>query len=149
MVEHVVEQLPGPLPSPGDVLCCHFPNFDPKEDTAKERPCLVISVMDTATPVRLRVAYGTTQKVEAAGRGDFIVEKKKHLTAAGLFYKTRFSLRNICVLDYTEHWFRRAPLPGGLTASTPKMGVLAPELIPLLQRAAEEAGIVPKKRPSR
>ncbi|OGT54760.1 MAG: hypothetical protein A3E01_18780 [Gammaproteobacteria bacterium RIFCSPHIGHO2_12_FULL_63_22] len=137
--------LPGALPSPGDIVWCHFPNANPKDKTMKERPALVLSVMDETDPPRLRVAYGTTQKPRPVGRGQFLISRPAHLLQAGLADETRFSLTNVVVLDYTEHWFYPAPLAGGLRAATPKMGVLPAECMKDLERAAGEARLIPKK----
>jgi hypothetical protein len=110
----------------------------------KNRPALVLSVMDTSDPPRLRVAYGTTQKVRPVGKGQLLVSRPAHLLQAGLASETRFSLRNVVVLDYSSHWFRPAPMAGGLTAATPKMGVLPAECMQDLERAVREAGLLPK-----
>ncbi len=111
----------------------------------KERPALVLSVMDGTEPPRLRVAYGTTQRLRPVGRGQFLMSRPAHLLQAGLAGETRFDLTNVVVLDYTEHWFYQAPLPGGLRAPTPKMGVLPAECVQDLGRAAREAGLIDKK----
>ena len=138
--------IPGALPSPGDIVWCHFPNANPKDPTMKNRPALVLSVMDDTAPPRLRVAYGTTQNPRPVGKGQFLISKPAHLLQAGLASETRFSLQNVVVLDYTALWFRLAPLAGGLTAATPKMGVLPAECMHDLERAVKEAGLLPKRR---
>lgn len=111
----------------------------------KERPALVVSIMDDTDPPRLRVAYGTTQRPRPVGRGQFLMSRPTHLLQAGLADETRFDLTNVVVLDYTEHWFCPAPLAGGLRAPTPKMGVLPAECMKDLERASREAGLIPKK----
>jgi len=41
-----LQTIAGALPEPGDIVWCHFPNANPKDPTMKNRPALVISVMD-------------------------------------------------------------------------------------------------------
>lgn len=110
----------------------------------KNRPALVLSVMDGTNPIRLRVAYGTTQNPRPVGKGQFVISKPAHLREAGLASETRFALNNVVILDYTDHFFRLAPLPGGLTAATPKMGKVPAECMSEFFRAANEAGLIPK-----
>lgn len=112
----------------------------------KHRPALVISVMDETSPVRLRVAYGTTQKVRPVGRGQFLVSQPAHLQQAGLWGETRFSMRNVVVLDYTKRWFGHAPLPGGLKGSSPKMGTLPAACAADVLRAAKEARLLTRAK---
>ncbi|CAN5266096.1 hypothetical protein BH11PSE14_BH11PSE14_01710 [soil metagenome] len=107
----------------------------------KNRPALVISVMDHTSPPRLRVAYGTTQRVRPVGKGQLLVSQAAHLIQGGLASETRFSMLNLVVLDYTAHWFDRAPIAGGLKAATPRMGSLPAACMADLQRAVKEAGL--------
>lgn len=113
----------------------------------KNRPALVISVMDKSNPPRLRVAYGTTKRVRPVGKGQILLYQPTHLLQAGLASETRFSLLNLVVLDYNTHWFDQAPIPGGLKAATPKMGSLPAACMPDLQRAAKKAGLLTRERP--
>lgn len=131
---------PGTWPAPnlGDIVWCRFPNRDPADPTLKSRPALVVSVMDNAAPVRVRVAYGTTQRPIPYGRGEFLVQAPAHQLQAGLVSVTKFSMLNVVVLDWAAPWFGPAPLPGGLHGSTPVMGTLAAELVRELQRAHAE-----------
>jgi len=135
------------LPEPGDIVWCHFPNANPKDPTMKNRPALVISVMEETSPPRLRVAYGTTKRVRPVGKGQILLHQPTHLLQAGLAGETRFSLLNLVVLDYTPHWFAPAPLPGGLKGATPKMGSLPAACMAELQRAAHEAGLLARAKP--
>ena len=142
-----MQTIAGALPEPGDIVWCHFPNANPKDPTMKNRPALVISVMDKTSPPRLRVAYGTTKRVRPVGKGQILLYQPAHLLQAGLASETRFSLLNLVVLNYTPHWFDQAPIPGGLRAATPKMGSLPAACMADLQRAAKEAGLLARARP--
>lgn len=110
----------------------------------KPRPALVLSVMDSERPVRVRVAYGTSQKLTPVRKGDFVVDENNLVAylASGLSYPTRFVLSRVLVLPYTSLWFERAPLAGSLFAPCPKLGVLHATLMDALQRAAREAGLI-------
>lgn len=100
--------------------------------------------MDSESPVRVRVAYGTSQKLTPLRKGDFVVDQKSPVaySASGLSYATKFALSKVVVLPYTNLWFERAPLAGGLLAPCPKLGMLHPTLMSVLQRAAKEAGLI-------
>ena len=102
--------------------------------------------MDETSPPRLRVAYGTTQRVRPVGKGQLLVSQPAQLLKAGLASETRFSLLNLVVLDYTPHWFDQAPIPGGLKGATPKMGSLPAACMADLQRAAKEAKLLERER---
>lgn len=112
----------------------------------KNRPALVISVMDDTSPPRLRVAYGTTKRVRPVGKGQLLVSQPAHLLQGGLASETRFSLLNLVVLDYTAQWFEQAPIPGGLKGATPKMGSLPAVCMADLQWVAKEAGLLPRAK---
>ncbi|MBS0456650.1 MAG: type II toxin-antitoxin system PemK/MazF family toxin [Proteobacteria bacterium] len=86
------------LPKAGDIVWCHFPNYDPQDPTMKDRPALVVSVMDSREPPLLRVAYGTSQKPRPTGVGCYLLEDPEHLKVAGLWKPTRFNMRNLVVL---------------------------------------------------
>jgi hypothetical protein len=131
-----------PAPNPGDILWCHFPNYDPKDPTMKERPALVISVMDDCEPIRLRVAYGTSKRPKPVTRGCFLVEKASELKVAGLSVPTRFDMKNLVVLPYTLSAFLNAPGELGLLKPSPLMGVLPASRYGDLKQAAEEAKLV-------
>lgn len=127
-----------PPPEPGDIVWRGFPNRDPVDPTLKSRPALVLSVMDDASPVRVRVAYGTTQRPRPFGRGEFIISEPSHIAQAGLASETKFSLRNMVILDWTPVWFGRAPRGCGRYAATPVMGTLPSVLVQEVQRARRE-----------
>lgn len=127
-----------PLPNPGQIVWCRFPNRDPADPTLKNRPALVVSVMDQAQPPRLRVAYGTTQRPIPYGPGEFLIQLPAHLAQAGLVSVTKFSMRNLVVLDWTPVWFGLAPRAGGIFDTTPTMGTLPAELMRDAARAHSE-----------
>ena len=131
-------------PTPGDIVWCRFPIVESIQPGPKPRPALVLSVMDHESPVRVRVAYGTSQKLTPVRKGDLVVDAKNPVAylASGLSYPTKFALSKVLVLPYTSLWFERAPLAGGLLAPCPKLGVLHATLMIALQRAAKEAGLI-------
>jgi hypothetical protein len=128
-----------PAPDPGDILWCHFPNYDPRDATLKERPALVISVMDDQEPVRLRVAYGTSKRPKPVTRGCFLIDREAELKVAGLHVPTRFDMKNLVVLPYTLSAFMNAPGELGMLKPSPLMGVLPASRYSDLRRAADEA----------
>ncbi|MHB8447847.1 MAG: type II toxin-antitoxin system PemK/MazF family toxin [Rudaea sp.] len=129
------------LPKPGDIVWCHFPNYDPKDPTMKERPALVVSVMDGRNPPLLRVAYGTSQKPRPVGAGCFLVENAEHLKLAGLWKPTRFNMKNLVVLPWTLGAFVNAPGEAGMVKPSPVMGALHSGCYPDMFSAAKEAGL--------
>jgi hypothetical protein len=132
-------------PRPGDIVWCHFPNYDPKDATMRERPALVVSVMHDRDPMLLRVAYGTSQKPRPVRAGSFLVEAPEHLKIAGLWKPTRFDMKNLVVLPYTLGAFVNAPGESGNTKPSPILGALHAGCFPEMLRAAREAGLGKKQ----
>lgn len=141
------ESWPG-LPRAGDIVWCHFPNFEPNDPTMKERPALVISVMEGREPPLLRVAYGTSQRPRPVPAGCFLVEDPEHLKVAGLWKATRFNLKNLVILPWSLGAFVNAPGVAGLHKPSPVMGALHSGCVEDMLRAAREAGLVGRGRKS-
>lgn len=111
----------------------------------KERPALVVSVMDGRDPPLLRVAYGTSQKPRPIVAGCFLIESPEHLKVAGLWKPTRFNMKNLVVLPWTLGAFLNAPGEAGLPKSSPIMGALHSGCYQDMLRAAREAGVTKKR----
>ena len=112
------------LPKAGDIVWCHFPNYDPKDPTMKERPALVVSVMEGREPPLLRVAYGTSQKPRPVTAFCFLLEYLVYLKSAGLWKPTRFNMKNLVVLPWTLAAFLNAPGEAGTYKPSPVIGAL-------------------------
>lgn len=81
------------------------------------------------------VAYGASKRVSELRTGEFVITPADGpaYTHAGLSYATKFDLKTLADLPYTEAWFRVPPnQPFG---QCPKLGILHPSLV----RRAEAA----------
>lgn len=98
--------------------------------------------MDDVSPIRVRVAYGTSRRISSIAGTEFLIgpDQPAAYALSGLSRPTKFSMKAIVVLDYTELWFDRAPdVP---VRATPQMGILHPSLMPVLKAALRAAGII-------
>lgn len=127
-----------PTPCAGDIVWCRFPTQEGIGAGEKPRPALVVDVDASRTPVRLRVAYGTSKFPLRRGLGEFSIAPVdgSAFKASGLFVATRFSFRKAVVLDYTDRWFDLAP--GDPVGETPVMGVLHASLLSRAETAFRE-----------
>jgi hypothetical protein len=107
----------------------------------KERPALVLSVMEGRDPPLLRVAYGTSKRPRPVGAGCFLLHDPVHLKLAGLWRPTRFNMKNLVVLPWTLGAFLNAPGEGGMLRRSPIMGALHSGCYQDMLRAAKEAGL--------
>lgn len=113
------------LPSPGDIVWCHFPQRPRDVPGPKPRPALVVSVTEYEDGNSVKVAYGTSQKVDRLNAGEFAIRKAENKTAfevAGLSYDTKFDLRNMVELPWNEKFFFVPPNPSH--GQIPKLGSL-------------------------
>ncbi|MEO5672837.1 MAG: type II toxin-antitoxin system PemK/MazF family toxin [Ramlibacter sp.] len=116
-------------PTAGDIVWCHFPdNIHPRP---KPRPALVVTVFDDDAPrFTVRVAYGTSQRTTQLHAGEFAIlslENRVAYDAAGLSYDTKFDLRQLLDLPYSNEWFSVPPnAPHG---QVPLLGTLHPSLV--------------------
>ena len=128
-----------PVPLAGDIVWCHFPHPPDREPGPKPRPGLIVTVFDSpAQQYVVRVAYGTSQKVDQLYSGEFLIEPTdgEAFRLAGLSYATKFTLKNTLDLAFHERFFTAPPhLPHG---PQPKLGTLHPSLMRRV-RAAREA----------
>jgi hypothetical protein len=124
-----------PAPEPGDIVWCRFPEFEGIHPGPKSRPAFVLAVDDTRKPARVRVAYGTSRGLARVQVWEFVIgpDDGDAYVLSGLSLATKFSLRQVVVLDYTGHWFE--PAPGRPPKPTPKLGVLHPSLVRRAQAA--------------
>ena len=124
-----------PAPLAGDIVWCRFPVQEGISPAHKPRPALVIDVDDARSPVRVRVAYGTSRVVGRRGLGEFAIQPSNGnaFKVSGLSVATKFSFRKAVVLDYDELWFDLAP--GDPPGETPVLGILHASLM----RRAEAA----------
>ena len=128
-----------PLPEPGDIVYCRFPESLGKPGP-KPRPALVIGLVKFADGSRgVRVAYGTSQKVDTLKSGEFAITSADVAAyeLAGISYPTKLDLRNTQDLPYTEDWFRVPPAPA--YGQTPKLGSLHVSLVRRLEAAFNAA----------
>jgi hypothetical protein len=124
-----------PEPTAGDIVWCRFP--DGVGARPKPRTALVLAVFDDDAPrFRVRVAYGTSQRVDDLFSGEFAIlrlREREAFTAAGLSYDTKFNLGKCVDLPYDTEWFDLPPRPRH--GALPRLGTLHPSLV----RAAQAA----------
>ena len=84
----------------------------------------------------VQVAYGTSQKVSELRSGQFAIAPADNqaYAASGLSFPTKFDLRKLVNLPYTDEWFRVPPAPRH--GQTPKLGTLHASLVRRLHAAA-------------
>ena len=85
---------------------------------------------DDAPLFNVRVAYGTSQRVNTLHRGEFAILRGRNPVAyatAGLSYDTKFDLKQALDLPYTSEWF--SVPPAAPHRQVPKLGTLHPSLV--------------------
>lgn len=134
-----------PAPEPGDFVWCRFPEFEGIHPGPKNRPAFVLAVDDARNPARVRVAYGTSRGLTRVQPWEFVIglDDGEAYLLSGLSMPTKFSLKQVVVLDYTAHWFE--PAPGRPRKATPKLAVLHPSLVRRAQAAHAAANL--RKQP--
>lgn len=122
-------------PKPGDIVWCRFPNEAAFSPGPKARPALVLGVGRIGDETAVRIAYGTSQKVDQIFPGEFAILPTDNAAyaVAGLSYPTKFDLGNRVELPFNERWF--GVPPGAPFGQQPKLGILHPSLM----RRAEAA----------
>ena len=134
-----------PLPSPGDIVWCRFPEDARLKPAPKPRPALVLAVgahEDDPRILMVRVAAGTSRKVTPAQvfPWEMLVESdgSSAFQASGLSYTTKFNIRNTLELPYTSAFFEPPPLrPYG---AIPKLGSLHASYMAALKVAYGRVG---------
>jgi hypothetical protein len=118
-----------PPPEIGEIVYCRFPE-NLGRPGPKPRPALVISIgtFEDGT-LAVRLAYGTSQDISDLHAGEFVIlpTDGEAYRVSGLSFATKFDLRQLVDLPYTDEWFRVPPAP--LFGETPKMGLLHPSLM--------------------
>ena len=112
------------LPAPGDIVYCRFPQAKGKPGP-KPRPALVVAIIEFADGVRgVRVAYGTSQKVDDLRSGELSLTPADGAAfqLSGLSFPTKFDMARTQDLPYDEDWFRVPQDPR--YGQTPKLGSL-------------------------
>ena len=132
------------LPDPGDIVYCRFPE---KLGTPgpKPRPALVLGVGLSGDDAHaVRVAYGTSQRVNALRSGEFAItpDDGAAFALSGLSYPTKFDFRNTQILPYTDEWFAVPPSP--THGQIPKLGTLHPNLMKRAEAAYRAANTDPE-----
>jgi len=124
------------LPTPGDIVWCHFPELPRRQPGPKPRPALVCEVTEKEDGVVVAVAYGTSQGLKRLHAGEFAITRQGHPAAyetAGLSFDTKFDLRQRISLPWTEDFFTvPARAPHG---QHPKLGSLHASMMRALQAA--------------
>lgn len=126
------------LPSPGDIVWCRFPQQPRDEPGPKPRPALVVSVFEYEDGWTVKVAYGTSQKVDRLNAGEFAIRKGENKAAyefAGLSYDTKFDLGNMVEVPWSDTFFSVPPNPAH--GQTPKLGGLHMSMSKALNAAAQ------------
>ncbi len=124
-----------PLPALGEIVYCRFPEAVGRPGP-KPRPALVTALAEFDDGTKgVVVAFGTSQKTTELLAGEFLIAPAdaEAYRAAGLSFATKFDLRRLATLPYTDEWFRVPPVP--LHGQTPKLGILHPSLMRRAQAA--------------
>jgi hypothetical protein len=126
-----------PLPAPGDIVWCHFPQSIGKPGP-KPRPALVLACAPTTHEIM--VAYGTSQKTDPHSiyPGEFVMDPQDAgFSVSGLTYRTKFNLADRVKIPFDSNWFEPAP---GLDAATPlpKMGIMHPSYFKAAKKAQDQ-----------
>jgi len=130
-----------PLPSPGDIVWCHYPESVQAADNApcKARPALVSAVSDHDHCIE--VCYGTSQKTGASQiyPSEFVLDPAADgFDLSGLATRTKFDTGQRWYLPFNSRWFSKSP-GVDIEIPLPKLGVLHPSFLPEL-RAAVASG---------
>ncbi|OTA18628.1 hypothetical protein Xbed_03073 [Xenorhabdus beddingii] len=121
-----------PLPMIGDIVWCRFP-YEVGTPGPKPRPALVLNTLNNDHAVL--VVYGTTQKTDRVYPGEFVIGPDiDGWEMSGLVQETKFNLGATVSIPFDSDWFDVAPLIFK-NSPLPKLGVIPPLAIPLLQRA--------------
>jgi hypothetical protein len=112
-------------PAVGDTVWCRFPELPDPQPGPKPRPALVIAIETRSDGVNVRVAYGTSQRVDQLLAGEFSISRNFHPQAfllAGLAEDTNFNLGEVVELPWHDRYFGVPPRPQH--GQTPKLGTL-------------------------
>lgn len=132
-----------PLPAPGDIVWCRFPELPRQSPGPKPRPALVLEVIEREDGVEIAVVYGTSQRVDKLRAGEFAITRLGHAAAykaAGLSHDTKFEFKQTARLPWGDEFF--AVPAGASSGQRPLMGTLHASLM----RAVSAAHAAEKRR---
>jgi hypothetical protein len=132
-----------PLPTPGDIVWCRFPERPNRAPGPKPRPALVTEVTVREDGAEVAVAYGTSQRVDKLVAGEFAITRQGHAAAyksAGLSHDTKFDFKPFARLPWSDDFF--AFPPGAPHGQSPLLGALHASVM----RAAAAANAAEKQR---
>ena len=123
-----------PLPTPGDIVWCAFPETV-GQPGPKNRPALVVRVAPTTHAVS--VVYGTSRRTDKLFPTEIVLDPTDAgFALSGLSYRTKFDLAVQVQLPFDGTWFSPAPGPQ-INSPLPKMGVLHPGYMPAIAAAVK------------
>ncbi|MYM98354.1 type II toxin-antitoxin system PemK/MazF family toxin [Duganella vulcania] len=123
-----------PLPAPGDIVWCAFPQLAGVPGP-KKRPALVARVASATHEVS--VVYGTSQKTDHIYPTEVVLDPTDPgFAASGLSYRTKFDVAHQVQLPFDSDWFDPAPGPQ-TNIPLPKMGILHPSYMPAIASAVK------------
>jgi hypothetical protein len=132
-----------PLPAPGDIVWCRFPELPKQSPGPKPRPALVLEIIEREDGLEIAVVYGTSQRVDKLSTGEFAITRLGHAAAyraAGLSHDTKFGFKQTAHLPWSDEFF--AVPPGAPNGQRPLMGTLHASMI----RAAAAAHAAEQQR---
>ena len=124
-------------PEPGDIVWCWFPQRPRDVPGPKPWPALVLTVTAHEDGIVVRVAYGTSQKLDRLSTGEFAIRKAEHLAAyalAGISFDTKFDLNHTLDMPWNERFF--SVPPEARHGQSPKLGSLHIGMKKALEAAA-------------
>ena len=130
-----------PLPAPGDIVWCRFPELPRQSPGPKPRPALVLEVTEREDGIEIAVVYGTSQRVDKLSAG--AITRLGHAAAykaAGLSHDTKFDFKQTARLPWSDEFF--AIPPGAPNGQRPLLGTLHASMI----RAAATAHAAEQQR---
>lgn len=125
-----------PLPAPGDVVWCLFPELPGSDPGPKPRPALVLSVDSREEGDAVRVVYGTSKKLDRLKTGEVAITLAQYPAAyalAGLAYDTKFDFKAIVELPWSDRYFKVPPR--NRHGNTPKLGTLHATVLRVVEAA--------------
>lgn len=128
------------LPAPGDIVWCLFPELPDSNPGPKPRPALVLSVECREDGDAVRVAYGTSKKLDRLKTGEVAITLAQHPAAyalAGLAYDTKFDFKAMVELPWSDRYFKVPPR--ARHGNTPKLGTLHATVLRAVEAAYRAA----------
>jgi hypothetical protein len=129
-----------PLPAPGDIVWCLFPEIPDMEPGPKPRPAIVMRVERREDGDSVSVVYGTSQRVSRLKVGEMAIIEHNNPAAfalSGLAYDTKFDFKVIVDLPWSDRYFK-APSKS-LHGNTPKLGTLHATILRAVEAAYRAA----------